>query len=148
MRIHCKAGITTTTLMGDLPGYGKVWFLPQGIANNLSLARVKEKYRVTIDSENGNKFVVHKKFGSKRYFQQSKKCLYYFTVCDDNIKKLKIKTTDENQNTIFKNCRADEERLFKKGLLKSDFSSHDPKSDWATKHTKIHENCEHHTYFS
>jgi len=44
MRIHCNASITTTTLMGDLPGYGKVWFHPQGIANILSLARVKEKY--------------------------------------------------------------------------------------------------------
>jgi len=31
--------------MGDLPGNGKVWFHPQGIANILSLAKFKEKYR-------------------------------------------------------------------------------------------------------
>ena len=42
MRINWNSGITTTTLMGDLPWYGKVWLHPQGIANILSLARVKE----------------------------------------------------------------------------------------------------------
>jgi hypothetical protein len=42
MDIHCNAGITSTNLIGDLPGYGKVWYHPNDIANILSLARVKE----------------------------------------------------------------------------------------------------------
>jgi len=63
--------------------------------------KVQGKIQRNFNSENGNKFVVHKKDGSKRYFQQSKRCLYYFTVRDYNIKKLKIKKTDENHNTIF-----------------------------------------------
>jgi len=42
MRIHCNAGITKPTLMRDFPRYGKLCFHPQGIANILSLARVKE----------------------------------------------------------------------------------------------------------
>jgi hypothetical protein len=43
MDIHCNAGVTSTNLVGDLPGYGKVWFNPNGIANILSLLRVKEQ---------------------------------------------------------------------------------------------------------
>jgi Zinc knuckle len=52
MKIHCNAGVTTTRLVGDLPGYGTVWYHPQGIANILSLSRVSERYRVTFNSTN------------------------------------------------------------------------------------------------
>ena len=83
MRIHCNAGITTRTLMRDIPGYGKVWFHTQGKSNIISLARLKEKYRI-----NGNKFVVLKKYGSKRTV---KKRILYFSVSDDSIEKIKIK---------------------------------------------------------
>jgi hypothetical protein len=37
MDIHCNAGVTRTNLIGDLPGYGQVWYHPNGIANILSL---------------------------------------------------------------------------------------------------------------
>jgi hypothetical protein len=44
MDIHCNAGVTSTNLVGgDLPGYGEVWYNPNGIANILSLSRVKER---------------------------------------------------------------------------------------------------------
>jgi len=69
---------------------------------------VKEKYRVTFDSKNGNKFVVHKADGSSRIFTESKQGLYYYEVGDDKkdtvvkTKKTKIatifKTVDENKN--------------------------------------------------
>jgi len=36
--------------VGDLPGYGTVWFYEDSIANILSLNNVKKKYRVTYDS--------------------------------------------------------------------------------------------------
>jgi hypothetical protein len=44
MDIHCNAGVTSTNMVGDLPGCGEVWYHPNGIANILSLARVKEKH--------------------------------------------------------------------------------------------------------
>jgi hypothetical protein len=28
MNIHCIAGITRTNLIGDLPGYGTIWYQP------------------------------------------------------------------------------------------------------------------------
>jgi len=48
---HCNAGVTSTNLQGNLPGYGTVWFHPDGIANILSLTRVKYKYPVTYDAQ-------------------------------------------------------------------------------------------------
>ena len=78
MKIHCNAGVTSTNLIGDLRGYGTVWYHPNGIANILSLARVKEHgYRVTFDSSDGNAFHLHKDDGNVRVFTQSRKGLYY-----------------------------------------------------------------------
>lgn len=70
MNIHCNAGVTTMSLVGDLPGYGEVWFHENGIANILSLARVKEKYHVTYDSKNGNNFGAWKPDGTVREFHK------------------------------------------------------------------------------
>ena len=77
MYIHCTAGVTRTNLVGDLPGYGTVWFHPDGIANILSLSRVKTKNRNTFDSDTTNEFIVHKPDGSTRNFKESSHGLYY-----------------------------------------------------------------------
>ena len=77
MFIHCTAGVVKTNLIGDLPGYGTVWYHPDGIANSLSLSKVKEKYRVTFDSDMNNQFVVHRPDGTQRIFQQSSWGLYF-----------------------------------------------------------------------
>ena len=36
--LHWTSGVTWTNLASDLPGYGAVWFHPEGIANILSLS--------------------------------------------------------------------------------------------------------------
>ena len=41
MDIHCNAGVASTNWVGDLPGYGMVWYHQEGIANILSLSKVK-----------------------------------------------------------------------------------------------------------
>ena len=66
LKIHCNAGY--------LPGYGEVWLY---VENILSLSRVEECYRVTYNSQNGNKFEVHLNNGLKQSFSQSKVGLYY-----------------------------------------------------------------------
>jgi len=49
MNIHCNAGIASTSMVGGLPGYGTVWYHPEGITNILSLARIIEKgYHVAL----------------------------------------------------------------------------------------------------
>ena len=77
MYIHCTAGVTRTNLVGELPGYGTVWLHPDGIANILSLARVKTKYQITFNSDESNEFIVHKPDGTTRNFKESSRGLYY-----------------------------------------------------------------------
>ena len=83
MDIHCNAGVVSTNLIGDLAGYGTVWYHPTGIANILSLSRVKEHgYRVTYDSNGGNNFIVHKPDGTNRIFMESDRGLYFMDAND------------------------------------------------------------------
>eukprot|EP00957_Ditylum_brightwellii_P151175 11511106-Ditylum_brightwellii.AAC.1 len=60
-------------MIGDLPGFGTVWYYAKGIANILSLAKVAKLFRVTYDSNNGKGFVVHKTDGTSRVFSKSDK---------------------------------------------------------------------------
>jgi len=41
-------------MVGDLPGYGTVWYHESGIANILSLANVMKNHTVEFNSESGN----------------------------------------------------------------------------------------------
>jgi hypothetical protein len=68
MHIHCHSGMSSTRLQATFPGYGKVWFDPNGIANILSLSNVKKEYRVTFDSSLDDTFHVHKPDGSTKSF--------------------------------------------------------------------------------
>ena len=77
MFIHCTTGVAKTNLIGDLPGHGTVWYHPNGIANILSLSKVKEKYRVTFDSDINNQFIIRRTDGMQQIFQQSSRGLYF-----------------------------------------------------------------------
>jgi hypothetical protein len=79
VNIRTNAGNSRTSLRGHLPGYGDVWYDPNGIANILSLARVEKQCRVTYDTDAGGVFVVYKSDGTQRLFRRSKKGLFY---CD------------------------------------------------------------------
>jgi hypothetical protein len=80
LTIHTQAGKAVTKLRGTVPGYGDVWYCPNGIANILSLANVERTRTVTFNSDNGNQFVVIKSDGSKRIFEQSQHGLYYYCM--------------------------------------------------------------------
>jgi len=60
MTIHYNPGNTSINLIGKLLGYGTVLYHPNGIANILSLSMVKERYKVTFDSTQTNRFIVYK----------------------------------------------------------------------------------------
>jgi hypothetical protein len=80
LTIHTQTGKAVTKLRGTVPGYGEVWFCPEGIANILSLANVAKTMEVTFDSTNGNQFEVTKADGKKRIFKQSEHGLYYYDM--------------------------------------------------------------------
>jgi hypothetical protein len=79
MELAAQAGSTTANWMADVPGCCRpVWFHPGGIANVLSVVNMIEKHHVTCDSRGGqhpNVFCVHKKDGTIRKFQQSRRGL-------------------------------------------------------------------------
>ena len=106
MNIHCNAGIASTNQVGDLPGYGTVWYHPNGITNILSLSRVIEKgYHVTFDSKDGdNKFIVNKSDGSApRIFTQSDTGLYYTDMKQSSSNGVALVSTVEENKTKYTN---------------------------------------------
>ena len=96
MHIHCNAGITRTNLVGDLCGYGTVWYHPDGIANILSLAEVRKRFHVTYDSSQQNEFVVHKPDGTTKRFVQSHRGLFYLDTSTEGT--TLVTTVDDNKS--------------------------------------------------
>ena len=87
----------TTNMRRHLSGYGWMWFYPGGIANILSMSRMREQYRVTFDSAMDNCFHVHKDDGKTLRFQEASRRLYYFdTVNRDEEGTMLINTVDES----------------------------------------------------
>ena len=76
MRVHCNAGSRLTNYIGDLPGYGTVWYDPMAIANILSLRRVRDRYHISYDSAD-EQFVVTKPCGKEFVFKESDGGLHY-----------------------------------------------------------------------
>jgi hypothetical protein len=64
-------------LIGDLSGYGTVWYDPHAIANILSLKNVKNKYHVTYNSNEKGSFCVTKPDNTTFEFKESPSGLYY-----------------------------------------------------------------------
>jgi hypothetical protein len=85
MVIASNGGSNVTSEMGTLPGYGLVWYDPVGIANIVSLSRVREKYHVSFNSDN-NIFIVTKPDGTVFEFKQSESGLYYYDLMSNKRK--------------------------------------------------------------
>ena len=67
--MHCNSGIIQTDLIGDMEGYGEVWYNPKGIANIISLGEVSTRHRITMDSTLDNAIFIHKPDGTMRRFE-------------------------------------------------------------------------------
>eukprot|EP00536_Pseudo-nitzschia_multiseries_P014525 jgi/Psemu1/39034/gm1.39034_g len=80
LHLYTNAGMTPViTLIGDLPGFGPVWYHEDGIANVLSFNGVATTpdYRVEFDNQAiGNHFKVTDPIGNVKEFRPSSKGLY------------------------------------------------------------------------
>lgn len=99
MNITCNAGKRTTNMIGDLPGYGPVWYDPKSIANILSLKRVKTKYHVSFDSANGGSFIVTKPDGTVFEFKESEGGLYVLDTAKDKSETVLVNTVADNKSS-------------------------------------------------
>ena len=102
MRIQCNAGTRVTNLIGDLSGYGPVWFDPRAIANVLSLKLVKGKYHIQYNSNGDEGFVVTKPTGERFQFIESASGLHYLDTSSHDGNKigntpLVVNTVKENR---------------------------------------------------
>ena len=58
LNIRCNAGNIHTNIVGDLKGYGTVWYYRDAMVNILSLYRVTNNFHVKFNSRGDNKFIV------------------------------------------------------------------------------------------
>ncbi|VEU33958.1 unnamed protein product [Pseudo-nitzschia multistriata] len=107
MHIYCNSGVASTNLIGDLPGFGKVWFYKEGIANVLSLALVSDRFRVTMDTDCDNALHVHRPGGGTRRFSRSECNLYYCDLTKTTSGRVLTITSVEGQQSEFSDldCR-------------------------------------------
>lgn len=76
IRVVHNASEVVVTKMGDLGGYGPVWYHADAMTNILSLSNVQKKYQVLYDSTFGDFFTMERGDGSTRVFRPTQKGLY------------------------------------------------------------------------
>ncbi|MEM1009857.1 MAG: hypothetical protein AAGJ35_12745 [Myxococcota bacterium] len=102
MKIICNAEAVVVTQMGDLGGYGPVWYLPNAIANILSLGNVQKHYTVQYNSEVGDFFTLKRKDGSTRVFHPTKKGLYASQLLETKQQPVMVTTVAQNMDAFTK----------------------------------------------
>ena len=104
--MYYSGGKLDTQQKGKFGGF-EVWYNPKSLANILSLALVTEQYRVTLDSESENAFIVHISAGHVIKFIRGPADLYYYDASNIDMSKLKLTfsllNTVSNNKKHFKN---------------------------------------------
>ena len=77
LRLNTNGGVLLADQVGDLPGFGCVWFCPNSLANILSLSQMKKVCRVRMDSQEETGFLVTKHDGSIVKFNEDDSGLHY-----------------------------------------------------------------------
>ena len=91
IRLHCNSSVKIMGRVGNLPGYGTVWYELTGIANFLLMLRTTNKFRVVFDRKGGNCFrMVLPERGVG--FKLSPNGIYNFNVRDREIIVLLLNT--------------------------------------------------------
>ena len=54
IRVYYNCGVKIVDRVGDLTGYGNIWYKPTGIANILLMSMATKKFRVVLDSKSRN----------------------------------------------------------------------------------------------
>ncbi len=67
-------------LVGTLEGFGEVWYNSKSLANILSMAAVRRRFRITMDSSVDAAMIIHLPSGKKLRFAEGPSGLYYYNV--------------------------------------------------------------------
>ena len=85
MVLNTNGGTHHTDLIGDIPNFGPVQYSEKSLANVLSLAAVRKKFRVTMDKEKEPTFLVHKGGDKVLKFAEYKNGLHLHDKNDPNM---------------------------------------------------------------
>ena len=87
VNVQCNDGTTSTNMVGDMQGFGEVWYNPNGISNILLMNLVEGKpgWETTYSKDGG--FKAHKSGRSVRIFVISDRGLFYMDTCKNKIRK-------------------------------------------------------------
>jgi hypothetical protein len=97
LRVHRNGRFQDTCMIGDLPGFGPVWYKKGSLANILlSLAAVRKICRITMDTLEEMAIVVHKHNGNKMIFWRA------VTVCTTMTLKVKPHQQTTRSSTRYK----------------------------------------------
>jgi hypothetical protein len=125
LHLYTNAGKAIITMVGDLPGFGEVYYYPEGIANILSFHTVTNMPGYIVEYNNGieDAFRVTNKRGDTRKFIPSPKGLYYWdsseaisqthnTFLETAIEEIAVSTIKGNRAKYSQrdNSRADQAR--------------------------------------
>ena len=78
IRALTNGGHQDSSLVGDFPNLGEVWYNSESMANILSLAEVRKVCRVTMDSSSEPAMIVHRLDGSMMKFVEHASGLYIY----------------------------------------------------------------------
>ncbi len=86
-RLHLltNGGSQTSNMVGDLANFGEVWYNTQSLANILSMAEVRKKNRITMDTDVEPALLVHRHDGSIMKFKEYRTGLYYYDASHANV---------------------------------------------------------------
>jgi len=94
LRLKSNGGELMCNLIGDVTGYGHVWYSPDSMANILSFANIRKRFAITMNTGPNDpqpSIIVHKTDGTKMTFVEHKMGLYVHDVrnktMDDGVKK-------------------------------------------------------------
>ena len=104
LHLYTNSGKSVIGQMGELPGFGLVWYHAEGIANVLSFHRVSQTKGFKIEYQNwiADEFRVTNPQGVVRQFKPSQKGLYYWDTRnrETSTGTLLVETVQENKENF------------------------------------------------
>jgi len=92
-----NAGVTQHNEEATIPGFGKVYFDRDAIANIFRLSDLKKKFQITCNSDKEDAFLVHKKDGIVK-FECSLEGLYQYEV--SKVRKKDLKNSESGASNL------------------------------------------------
>ena len=118
--VYCNAGSVKVNQVGNLNGFGTVWYNPGGLVNVLSLGLVSDRHRVTLDTSIAQTFIVHKPDGTTRGFKRVENNLYICDLSKQNEAVFAAITTVDGQKKLYSELdfqRAERARKLQEALM-------------------------------